>query len=169
MDRDLVSPGPSLAVEPSAHSGEEEIELDNGSAATSLGLLFPASAVTLLGPRDAASSSDPLDKSCLQIWILVPWPVWHSTAAQAPAGALHWWPTVLPTSHHAPSFLFSFRASVAVFLKEQSHMLGPVHHPSTQGHLSPSQPLALSLGSQCARSLPIHLLRMRSQDSPPPN
>lgn len=55
MDRDLVSPGPSLAVEPSAHSGEEEIELDNGSAATSLGLLFPESAVTLLGPRDAAS------------------------------------------------------------------------------------------------------------------
>lgn len=113
-------------------------------------------------------SSDSLGKSCLQIWILVPWPVWHSTAAQAPAGALHWWLTVLPTSHHAPCLPSSVLGPVGL-LREQSHMLGPVHHLSTQGHHSPSQPLALPLCSQCARSLPIHLLRIFSYDSLPPN
>lgn len=149
MDRDLVSPGPSLTVEPSAHSGEEETELSKGSAAMNLGLLFPASAVTLLGSIDAAS------------FIRLPGQVLLSNMDSSPLAclALHCSPSpswssalVADCPPYIPSCTFGL-------LREQSHMLGPIHHLSTQGHHSPSQPLALPLCSQCARSLPIHLLR----------
>lgn len=141
MDRDLVSPGPSLPVEPSAHSGEEETELSNGSAATNHGLLFPASSVTLLGPIDATSfirlpgqvlpsNMDSSSLACLALHCS-PSPSW-SSALVADC------PPYIPSC--TLSSLFSFRASGTVKRAEPS--AGPHSPPLDSGSSLPISALA---------------------------